>query len=133
MTKEGLRLVAKLTAAVLALFIIAGTVVSALTGSWQPLIGALWGSVVAVPIVATWLLAFSILTNRTTWFRDLAWIYNCDQLQPELQGWRRPIWRGSDDWPGDDTYWRRTVVLRIPGRRYLVVAVPIRRKHKETT
>lgn len=64
---------------------------------------------------------------------DLVWICNCDCMTEEYQGWRKPLWRGSDDWPGDstDTYWRRTIVLRIPGRRYLVVAIPIRRKHKE--
>lgn len=65
------------------------------------------------------------------------WTYRCSDLQPDLAGWRHPLWLGSDDWPGEDiendsgTYWRRTIVTRIPGRRYLVTAIPIRLRHKE--
>jgi hypothetical protein len=75
--------------------------------------------------------------RRPAWLRDLAWTIPCHRLQPEYAGWKRPIWRGTDDWPADtidllaaaDTYWRRTIVIRVPGRRYLVIAIPIRRKH----
>lgn len=63
--------------------------------------------------------------------RNLVWIYHTRSMTEEYQGWRHPLWRGSDDWPGDDTgrYWRRTVVIRIPAHRYLIVAVPFRRRH----
>lgn len=65
--------------------------------------------------------------------RPLAWTYRCEALQPELAGWRHPVWRGSDDWPGtkDGRYWRSTIAIRIPSRRYLIIAIPIRRKHTE--
>lgn len=63
------------------------------------------------------------------------WTYRTEDMSEEFRGWRHPLWRGSDDWPGDDEdrYWRRTIVVRIPGRRYLVAAVPIKRKHKLPT
>ena len=64
----------------------------------------------------------------------LVWIYKCEQLQPALTGWRRPVWLGSDEWAGGDvetTKWRRTIAVRLPGRRYLIVAIPIRLSHKE--
>lgn len=59
------------------------------------------------------------------------WTYRTEDMSEEFTGWRHPLWRGSDDWPGDDEdrFWRRTIVARIPGWRYLVIAVPIRRKH----
>lgn len=64
--------------------------------------------------------------------KNLVWIYHARTMTEEYQGWSRPIWRGSDDWPGDDTdtYYRRTLVFRIPGKRYLIIAVPIRRRHR---
>lgn len=65
-------------------------------------------------------------------YSELFWLLPCNPLQPELHGWRRPLWLGSDNWPGDDsgTYWRTTLVIRIPGRQYLIIAIPIRRRHK---
>jgi len=79
--------------------------------------------------------------RRLAWLRDLVWTIPCSRLQPEYAGWRHLIWMGTDDWPSTtidllaatDTYWRRTIVLRIPGRQYLIIAIPIRRKHKLPT
>lgn len=131
MTREDLRGVAIATLAVTTTIVVLSGVAALVAGAWWPLLASLRGAAVGVPVAASWLLLFAFLTNRPAWARDLAWIYHCDGLQPELSGWKRPLWRGSDDWPGDDTdtYWRRTIVLRIPARRYLVVAIPIRRKH----
>ncbi|PRY56461.1 hypothetical protein [Glycomyces artemisiae] len=66
------------------------------------------------------------------WLRDLVWVLPTAGMGEEFRGWRHPLWRGSDDWPGDDEdrYWRRTIVVRIPGRRYMVVTVPIRRRYR---
>lgn len=56
----------------------------------------------------------------------LVWTYPVEAMTKAYRGWRRPVWFGSDEWPGKpDTHWRMTVVFRIPGR-YAVVVVPVR-------
>lgn len=51
-------------------------------------------------------------------FPTLAWIYHCDDLTEDWQGWRRPVSLGTDIQSGRD--WR-TVMIRVPGRRYLLL------------
>jgi len=131
MTIDDLKSIGIASAAVTAVIVALSGAHSIIIGAWWPFLSSLRGAAVGMPLVVVYLLALWFCTNRPAWARNLTWIYHCDRLQPELTGWRHPIWRGSDDWPGDDTdtYWRRTIVIRIPGQRYLVVAVPIRRKH----
>lgn len=55
------------------------------------------------------------------------WTYPAGAMTRGWQGWRHPVWIGSDEWPGSpDTHWRPTLVLRVPGRRYLVIVLPFR-------
>lgn len=54
----------------------------------------------------------------------LAWIYRTEDMTEGWQGWRRPISLGTDIQAGCG--WR-TVMVRVPGRRYVIVRLwPLR-------
>lgn len=64
---------------------------------------------------------------------DWIWTYRTQTLQPELQGWKKPIWFGSAGWHDDEdeVYWARTVAIRVPWKRYVIVKMPFKRKFED--
>lgn len=61
------------------------------------------------------------------------WTYDVERLQDEYQGWRKPVWVGATGWVNDDDelHYLPTLVVRVPGKKYVVIALPIKKRIKD--